>query len=293
MKRVLPIMASVSLLAFSAGCSNTDSAETTKKPAKQSSMKKTAKKIETSEEQLNRRAQEWLMLLRNLPPNKETAVNKICSYLAPSEDQKTRAEDYFRSWTEKDEGEPTIISSTVESVQIKTSDTAIVKYKDLCRADNGTEGTAIDRVAWQKIKGTWYRSGRADSKLGESVTVGKTRWIITSPERRSEIPTSFGETQKPGGVYIVVDCSVEFLNQEGGVIFSNNLKLTDAKGRSFSPAEGMAYPGSPIFGKRMNPNVPMTGKAVFDVATDATGLVIEIVDEDPKSIDSARVDLEI
>lgn len=136
-------------------------------------------------------------------------------------------------------------------------------------------------------------------KIGEEITVGEVKWIVNKAERLSEVKpdNEYGTVAKPNGTFVMVDMTAELVGKESGTIDSSQLKVVDSQGRKFEPTDnfdvsvnlGDAW----IFLKQVNPNVPLSGKAVFDIANDAQGLKLEIHDLRFGSNDKGYVDLGI
>ncbi len=125
---------------------------------------------------------------------------------------------------------------------------------------------------------------KKEVKVGETLTVGEVKWTAGSPERTDTIKSDneFIKPAKANGVFVIVPLTAELIGKESGTIDSSQFNIVDSKGRKFKPTDNsdvmMLMSDSSIFLKQVNPNVPVSGKAVFDIATDATGLKLEIDD---------------
>ena len=135
------------------------------------------------------------------------------------------------------------------------------------------------------------------AKVGEALTVGEVKWVAGSPEKTAEIESGnqFISPAKANGVFIVVPLTAELIGKESGTIDSSQLAIVDSNGRKFKPTENAEVftilGDASIFLKQVNPNVPVNGKAVFDVAPDATGLKLEIKDLRLLSNEKGYIDL--
>ncbi len=133
--------------------------------------------------------------------------------------------------------------------------------------------------------------------VGEAITVGEVKWIVGVPEKKEIIKgaNSYQTPAKPNGVFIVVPLTAELVGKESGTIDSSQLKIIDSAGRSFEPTDdfnvAIIYTDASIFLKKVNPNVPIKGVAVFDIAKDAKGLKLKIDDlrsfgaSDPQNVE--------
>jgi hypothetical protein len=134
-------------------------------------------------------------------------------------------------------------------------------------------------------------------KTGEEVQVGEVKWVVQEVKKQNDIWNDFQKV-KASGVFVVLKLKAELLGKDSGTIDSNQLKIIDSKDREFSYSmEGQTALISSgkegLFLKQVNPNVPVTGYVVFDVATDAQGLKLKINDLRLLSTEYAFVDLGI
>lgn len=122
-------------------------------------------------------------------------------------------------------------------------------------------------------------------KVGESLQVGEVKWVAENPQKTAEIKSSneYIAPAKANGVFVIVDLTAELTGKDSGTVDSTQFKIVDSKGRSFdATTESDVFVAidskNLIFLKQVNPNVPVKGKAVFDIAADATGLKLQIKD---------------
>lgn len=138
---------------------------------------------------------------------------------------------------------------------------------------------------------------KKEVKVGEILTVGEVKWTASNPEKTDTIKSDneFIKSAKANGVFVIVPLTAELVGKESGTIDSSQLKIIDSKGRKFEPTDNsdvaVLMSESTIFLKQVNPNVPVSGKAVFDIATDATGLKLEVEDLRTFSNEKGYIDL--
>ncbi|MCL6473337.1 MAG: DUF4352 domain-containing protein [Firmicutes bacterium] len=138
---------------------------------------------------------------------------------------------------------------------------------------------------------------KKEVKVGETLTVGEVKWTAGSPERTDTIKSDneFIKSAKANGIFVIVPLTAELVGKESGTIDSSQLNIVDSKGRKFKPTDNsdvlMLMSDSSIFLKQVDPNVPVSGKAVFDIATDATGLKLEVEDLRAFSNEKGYIDL--
>jgi len=135
------------------------------------------------------------------------------------------------------------------------------------------------------------------AKVGQEVQVGEVKWIVMDVKKQNDIWNGF-QRVKASGVFVVLQLKAELLGKESGTIDANQLEILDNKDRTFKySTEGqtalITSGKQEFFLKQVNPNVPVTGYAVFDVATDAQGLKLKIKDLRLLSSEYAFVDLGI
>lgn len=121
-------------------------------------------------------------------------------------------------------------------------------------------------------------------KLNQPIQVGEVKWVVTKFEQMTSIPSDneFIKPAKAAGKFIKVTLTAELLGKESGTIDSNQLKLMDSQNRKFEVTQNtdvsMILGDKWLFLKQVNPNVPVSGIAIFDVAKDAKGFKLEIGD---------------
>jgi hypothetical protein len=151
-----------------------------------------------------------------------------------------------------------------------------------------------DRVAER------YRNlrGKAPSSVGlvgAPLRVGSIEWTVTSARRLGEVLKSnnqFIDDLKAGGQFIQVDIRVE--NQGGSPKTLTAPYVFDDKGRQYrrsTEAHWFVPDERNTFLRTLNPNVPVTCSAIYDVADDATGLSLLVGDLDLLSSAEGAIEL--
>jgi len=134
--------------------------------------------------------------------------------------------------------------------------------------------------------------------IGEDVQVGEVKWRVNkAPEKMNEIAGSYGKVTA-GGVYILIELTAELTGKETGNVSNMQFRLIDDKDRKFEASDdgfsGLMYlDRESLTFKQVNPNVPVTGWVVFDVAEDAKGFKLEIEDLRFLNDDTRLIDIGI
>lgn len=119
-------------------------------------------------------------------------------------------------------------------------------------------------------------------KVNEDIRIGEVRWKVLEVSKTETIASDYGEPKTANGVYVIVKLEAELLSKEGGSISNSQFAVVDSKERVFTHSTDgeLALPSEKktfVF-KDVNPNVPITGYAVFETAKDVTGLKLKIKD---------------
>jgi len=119
--------------------------------------------------------------------------------------------------------------------------------------------------------------------IGDAITVGEVTWVIKSAEKKDIIPPrdNYSKPAKPKGVFVVVSLNAELVGKESGSISGSQLKVVDSKNRKFEATDdyqSRENAGDSIIYEQVNPNVPIDGTVVFDIAKDSADLALEIGD---------------
>lgn len=132
-------------------------------------------------------------------------------------------------------------------------------------------------------------------KPGGSVEVGKVKWTVTGVEERDELYLDNDPYKgiKAEGVFVVLDVKAEAANRESEIVDSSQLAIVDSQGRSFMPTEKLqAFSGlRPFYLKRVDSGAPASGRIIFDIPVDSTGLKLRINDFRSKSSEKGLIDL--
>lgn len=129
--------------------------------------------------------------------------------------------------------------------------------------------------------------------VGETVKVGDVAWTVSNVQNSSQLK-ALGE--KKQGNFVIVD--VTFINngKEPVTLDSASLALRDDQDRTHEtdPDASFYVPtNQDLFLNQVNPGVSKQGRAIFTVAPDAKGLILEAGDTDMFGGDSAYVNLGI
>jgi len=115
--------------------------------------------------------------------------------------------------------------------------------------------------------------------INQDVVVDETRWKVLKVYTKDYLSTLFGRTEKAGGRFVVVHIEVENLSKEAETV--SDLRIIDSQGREFISSSKDFNLGSikqiHIL-NLLNPNVPFTFAAVYDVPTDANGFRMTVRD---------------
>jgi len=148
----------------------------------------------------------------------------------------------------------------------------------------GGEQSPEDKYAAAKKKAT---------PIGETVTAGNVAWTVQSVQQVTELK-SLG--QKKRGNFVVVDLIFKNNGDEAATLDSSSLAILDDKGRTSEtdPDASMYVPtNQDLFLNQVNPGVSKQGRAIFNVAPDAKGLILRAGDTNPFGGEDAYVDLGI
>lgn len=113
--------------------------------------------------------------------------------------------------------------------------------------------------------------------ISQPLTVGETAWIVNSAEQVTQLTDDLGQTES--GNFIVVDFEFTNNSSESITLDSSMLNLLDSEGReNEADTDKMLYidPARDLFLKQVNPGVTEQGTAVFTVAPDSSGFVMEV-----------------
>ncbi|HXI18104.1 MAG TPA: DUF4352 domain-containing protein [Chloroflexota bacterium] len=144
-------------------------------------------------------------------------------------------------------------------------------------------GESEDDEAPTTVQGQSGSSGATPAVLptvGEPLRLPKDNWTITVTNVRtsSTVKGVTKTTQTALGVYVLVDVKMENSGKDARELGGNRFTLKDDKGRTFKYfSDGTIGNGQGTVGAKINPGLSGDGTIVFDVPTDATGLILETV----------------
>lgn len=111
--------------------------------------------------------------------------------------------------------------------------------------------------------------------IGEPAAAATDGWTITVTGV-AQVPSIEvnGETKRALGKYIAVTFTMENTGTRQQALGGNRFKLADDQGRNYTWYEaGTNASGKQELGSRINPGLTASAVIIFDVPTDATGLV--------------------
>ena len=127
--------------------------------------------------------------------------------------------------------------------------------------------------------------------IGEMVNAGKVAWTVQDAWQATEL-SSYG--QKKRGNFIIVQLTFTNNDKKPVTLDSASLAILDDKGRTHetdTDASMYVPTNQDLFLNQVNPGVSKEGRAIFDVAPDARGLVLRCGDTNPFIGKNAYVDL--
>jgi hypothetical protein len=116
------------------------------------------------------------------------------------------------------------------------------------------------------------------AKVGETVTVGNSAWIVTDAHRSEELTSPSGETRR--GHFVTVDFALTNRADEPVLRDTTNaLALLDSRGReSEADFNTLKYLDVHKYILHLNPGVMQRGQIIFEVAPDASGFKLKVKD---------------
>jgi hypothetical protein len=129
--------------------------------------------------------------------------------------------------------------------------------------------------------------------VGETVETGDVAWTVNNVTQATEL-SSLG--QKKQGNFIIVDLTFINNGQEPVTLDSSSLAILDDQGRTHETDPDASFyvnPNKDLFLNQVNPGVTKEGRAIFDVAPDAKGLILRAGDTDMFSDKNAYINLGI
>jgi len=127
--------------------------------------------------------------------------------------------------------------------------------------------------------------------IGETVETGDVAWTVNNVTQATEL-SSLG--QKKQGNFIIVDLTFINNGKEPVTLDSSSLAILDDQGRTHetdTDASMYVNPNKDLFLNQVNPGVTKEGRAIFDVAPDAKGLILRAGDTEMFSDKNAYINL--
>ncbi len=119
--------------------------------------------------------------------------------------------------------------------------------------------------------------------IGETIELQGTRYTVNSAKTASTVGGEFFE-EKAGGVYVVVELTIENTKDETKTFMSDAAKLIGGNDKKYSTDDdgtiaAIGEDGEPLILEDMQPDVPKTGLLVYDVPKAAVaGGVLQVSD---------------
>lgn len=129
--------------------------------------------------------------------------------------------------------------------------------------------------------------------VGETVEVGDVAWTVNSVQQTTEL-SAFGESKQ--GNFVIVDLTFINNGNEPVTLDSASLAIIDNQNRTHeTDPDASLYvpPDLDLFLNQVNPGVTVQGRAIFNVAPDAEGLILQAGDTAMFSDQNAYIDLGI
>jgi hypothetical protein len=111
------------------------------------------------------------------------------------------------------------------------------------------------------------------AKIGEKATAGKLAYTITKVQEKDELSNALGSKKPGSGKYLIIDVTIENLDNEGRSVSEGMTWLEDKEGNKYEPDssafmyldQANASSNSSLF-DNINPKGKKEFKYVFDVA---------------------------
>ncbi|MGW5790981.1 hypothetical protein ACWEV3_10275 [Saccharopolyspora sp. NPDC003752] len=133
-------------------------------------------------------------------------------------------------------------------------------------------------------------SGESESTGPQSASFGQAVTVSTDKGTQLKLtigaPTDFtgqADFEAEKGKYVVIDASAELAKGVAGNVSEDEFILVDAKGNRYEPAIASMEISGSFIKLLTDKGKPETGKIIYDVPADATGLTVEY---SPTDVDS-------
>lgn len=159
--------------------------------------------------------------------------------------------------------------------------------------------SSVDSPEKTSEKPTNVKQEAKSYAVKDDVRVGDVRWKVTEVKNygntlkgsESRIPT-FSKSRTTGGKFVKITVEVENLGNE--MKSASTLNIVDDKDREFIPSTNVFewLPEDNMFIlSNLNPNVPKTFSAIYEIPADASGLKLKVGDLELLKNNSAKIDL--
>ena len=141
----------------------------------------------------------------------------------------------------------------------------------------GASGKALDS------KGDKVGTKSNPIAVGETIELEGTRYTVESAKTASTVGGEFFE-EKAGGVYVIVELTIENTKDETKTFMSEAAKLIGGNDKKYSTDDdgtiaAIGEDGEPLMFEDMQPDVPKTGVLVYDVPKAAvSGGLLQVSD---------------
>lgn len=117
-------------------------------------------------------------------------------------------------------------------------------------------------------------------KVGEEVQVGNLVYKVEKVEKTQQVGNDF-LNKKANGTFLVVTITVTNKDKESRMIDTTMFKLAQGDTKYDADSEATSYSNEDnhFFLQNINPNISATGKIVFDIPANATGLKLLVQDK--------------
>lgn len=118
-------------------------------------------------------------------------------------------------------------------------------------------------------------------KVGEEVQVGNLVYKVEKVEKAQQVGNEF-LNKKANGTFLVVTITVTNKDKESRMIDTSMFKLVQGNTKYDADSEATslyANENNRFFLQNINPNISATGKIVFDIPANATGLKLLVQDK--------------
>jgi hypothetical protein len=125
--------------------------------------------------------------------------------------------------------------------------------------------------------------------IGDPAKAGDLTWTVKSATQETEL-RELGETRT--GNFVVVDLTVRNNGDEAITVDNASVAILDEQGRTHeTDTDAYVPPRVDLFLQQINPGVTQPGRVIFNIAPDASGLILRVGDGNPFSDVNGYVNL--